>query len=142
VRARNGGERRESRAEWRRAWRSVPYADQKRVRDALRRGGEVDDPALAPIAAEAAEHRLLGDDGFTVGRYRGAISAVQGLIGLAWLANGIAEGDVLQIVLGAGLAAIAAADLLVQRIERGRLRRAAAANRALAGEPRYPPVQT
>ena len=82
-------ERRESRAEWRRTWRSVPYSEQKRIRAALQRGGEVDDPALAPMAAEAAEHRLRGDDGYTVGR-----------------------------------------------------RRAAAANRALAGEPRYPAEQT
>ena len=91
MRARSGGERRESRAEWRRAWRSVPYADQKRIRDALRRG---------------------------------------------------AEGDVLQIVLGAGLAAIAAADFVGQRIERGRLRRAAESNRALADGARYAAEQT
>jgi hypothetical protein len=142
VRAGIRDERRESRAEWRRAWRAVPYADQRRVRDALRRGREVDDPGLAPVAVEVAERRLRGDDGFTDTRYRSAISVIQALIGLAWLASGIAHGDTLQIVLGVALAAIAAADLAAQRIERVRLRRAAEANRALAGAPRYPADET
>jgi hypothetical protein len=41
-------------------------------------------------------------------------------------------------VLGVALAAVAAADLVVQRIERGRLRRAAEANRALGRRPALP----
>jgi hypothetical protein len=138
MRAGSRDERRHARAEWRRAWRSVPYPDQKRIRGALRRGAAVDDPALAPMAVEAAEHRLRGDDGYTAGRYRGAISVVQGLIGVAWLAHGTVAGDVFAIVLGGVLAAIAAVDVVVQRIERARLRRAAEANRALAERPRYP----
>ena len=88
MRARIRDERRQARAEWRRAWRSVPPAEQKRIRDALRRGTEVDDPALAAVAAEAAEHRSRCS----------ASSAVASS--------------------------------------------AAAANRALAGEPRYPPDTT
>jgi hypothetical protein len=62
MRAVTRDERRSSRAEWRRRWRSVPQADQKRIRDALRRGAAVDDPALAPTAVEAADHRLHGEE--------------------------------------------------------------------------------
>ena len=134
--------RRRSRAEWRRRWRSVPYADRKRVRDAMRRGREVDDPALAPIAAEAAEHRLRGDDGVALARHRGAISVVQALLGVAAVAIGIADQDTVQLGFGVILVALAIAEVGARRIERGRLRRAAEANRALAGLPRYPDEQT
>jgi hypothetical protein len=134
--------RRRSRAEWRRRWRSVRYDDQKRVRDALRRGDEVDDPALAPLAVEAVEHRPRGDDGVALARHRGAISVVQALVGVAALAIGIAGDDTLQVAFGIILSVPAAAEIGVRRIERSRLRRAAEANRALAGLPRYPDEQT
>ena len=120
----------------------MPYADQQRVRAALRRGGAVDDAALAPVAAEAAEHRLRGDDAGALARYRTAITVTQALLAVAALAIGLAGRDALQIAFGAILATLAVAEIGVRRVEHGRLRRAAAANRALAGEPRYSQEQT
>ena len=111
--------RRRSRAEWRRRWRSVPYPDHKRVRDALRWGRKVG---------------LAG--------YRRAMGAVEALLGLAALAIGIADDDTVQVAFGVVLLALAVAKIGVRRIERGRLRRAAEANRALAGLPRYPDEET
>jgi hypothetical protein len=139
---RSRGERRESRAEWRRAWRAVPYADQKRVRDALRRGREVDDPALAPLAVDAAEHRLRGDESFGFPRLQHAIGAVQFVLGLLFLVPAIAERDTVGLVIGAGLLLTGAGHFATRRFERRRLERAAEANRALAGLPRYPDDET
>jgi len=120
----------------------VPYPDQRRVRAALQRGGKVDDPALAPIAVAAAERRLRGDDAPAAARYRTAIGVAQTLLGAFALAAGIGEGDAIQIVFGGFLLLVAVVGFAGQRIERGRLHRAAAANRALAGEPRYPADET
>src|SRR3954447_12566096 len=92
-------ERRRSRAEWRRRWRSVRYDDQKRIRGALRRGTAVDDPALAPMAVEAAEHRLRGDEAFGHPRLEHVIAAVQVILGLLFLVPAIAERDTVGLVI-------------------------------------------
>jgi hypothetical protein len=142
MQARIRDERQQARAEWRRRWRSLPNAQRRRGSEAVRRGAAVDDPALAAVAAEAAEHRLRGDEGSGLARHRSAIDAAQGLFAAALLAAGIIDGDALRILFGACLAVLAAASLVMQRVERRRLERAAAANRALAGQPRYPPGTT
>src|SRR3954447_21850230 len=142
MRAVTRDERRISRAEWRRRWRSVRYDDQKRIRDALRRGTEVDDAALAPRAVEAAEHRLRGDEGFRHRRLQHVIGAVEAVLGLLFLVPAIAERDTVGLVISGGLLLTGAGHFLTWRFERGRLARAAAANRALAGLPRYPDDET
>jgi hypothetical protein len=142
VRAFTRDERRTSRAEWRRRWRSVRYDDQKRIRAALRRGTEVDDPALAPMAVEAAEHRLRGDEGFASPGLQHVIATVEAILGLLLLVPAIAERDTVGLVISGGLLLTGGGHFLTRRFERGRLERAAAANRALAGEPRYPADQT
>jgi hypothetical protein len=135
---------RRERAEWRRRWRSVPVADQRLIRAALRRGEAVDDPRLAALAAEAAERGLrgLGVDGLGPTWMRGAISAVQALLAALILTLGLIDGDALAILFGGGLLALAAADLAMQRVVRRRLERARAANGELAGQPRYPAETT
>ena len=74
--------RRRERAEWRRRWRSLPVADQRQIRQALRRGTAVEDPRLAALAAEAAERALRGQgvDGSGPVAMRGALSAVQAVL--------------------------------------------------------------
>jgi hypothetical protein len=131
-------ERRRSRAEWRRTWRSIPYAQQRGVREALRRGGPVEDPALADLAAEAAERRIRGDEGFGYPHVQGLIGAAQAVAGAGLAASSAFDGDALGTGFGGAMVALAGGQLVLWRLERRRLERAAAANRALAGQPRYP----
>jgi hypothetical protein len=73
--------RKQSLAEWRRRWRSVPHADQREIQKALERGEAVADESLAPLAAEAAGRRLGLYGGLGVGFFR--------VIGAFYLAGGL-----------------------------------------------------
>jgi hypothetical protein len=131
-------ERRRSRAEWRRAWRSVPREQQRRVSEALRRGEAVDDAALAPIAVDAAEHRLRGDDSAGSPRLVVVIAVLQTLIAIALTVSAVAGGNVAGIAIGCAMLGLAVAQLVTQWTLRRRLARAAERNRALTAQPRYP----
>jgi hypothetical protein len=142
MRADTRDERQRSRAEWRRAWRAVPREQQRRVSDALQRGEAVDDASLAPIAVEAAEHRLRGDDSAGSPRLVVVIAVLQTFIAIALTASAVASRSGLGIAIGCAMLALAVAQLVTQWSARRRLERAAEANRALTAEPRYPPGTT
>jgi hypothetical protein len=131
-------ERRRSRAEWRRMWRAVPREQQRRVSEALQRGEAVDDTALAPIAVDAAEHRLRGDDSAGSPRLLLAIGVLQAFIAIALTVSAAAGGHLVGIAIGCAMLALVVAQLVTQWSVRRRLARAAEANRALTAQARYP----
>jgi hypothetical protein len=130
-------ERKRSRADWRRTWRSVPIEQQRNVREALRRGGAVDDPALAALAAEAAERRMRRGEGFGHPQLQWVVGSAQALVAAGLLVSSVANDDPLGVAFAAVVIVLAAGHVVLRRVARRRLERAAAANRALAGQPRY-----
>jgi hypothetical protein len=123
-------------------WRSVPRDQQRRVSEALQRGEAVGDAALAPIAVEAAEARLRGDDSAGSPGLVVVIAVLQTFIAIALTASAVSGGNVFGIAVGCVMLGLAVAQLVTQWSARRRLARAAEANRALTAEPRYPPGTT
>jgi hypothetical protein len=80
----------DTRDAWRRRWRAIPRADQRVIEAALRRGEAADDPALAPLAAEAAAHRLHDRRGIPTRR---RVTVLYGVLAVVWLILGLSAGD-------------------------------------------------
>jgi hypothetical protein len=122
----SGRSAKEARAAWRRRWQEVPAEQRRAVAVALRRGVAVDDPALAEIAAEAAERQLQD----RIRQWR-LLTFVYLALAVIWILRAI-QGDDTAFVFIVCWVALAIVNAVSIERRRERLEHALAANRELA----------
>jgi hypothetical protein len=109
----------------------VPRPQQHAVAAALRAGDAVEDPALAPLAVEAAGWRL-----HQTTRTQRVFTLGYAALAVVWLVNALTGGDRTDYVFAALFALLAAVNVVVSHRTRDRLERGLAANRELAARAR------